>query len=229
GGQQQRVALARALASGPQVLLLDEPFSSLDAELRRELRRELRTFLTLAQVPVLLVTHDREDALALGDAVQVIDQGRCLAQGEPLQVLGQPGQGRVARLVGVENLLPLRVERRFPADGTMVCVGEGARQGLRLEVPLADCQEGEAVTVGLRASDVILAGEEPRHSSARNRLPGVVTRVESRPPGYEVVLECGGVPLCCRITGSSLAEMGIRPGQPLWAVFKASSCFLVQE
>jgi molybdate transport system ATP-binding protein len=229
GGQQQRVALARALASDPQVLLLDEPFSSLDAELRRALRRELRAFLSAARIPVVLVTHDREDALALGDAVQVIDGGRCLAQGEPLQVLGQPGQGRVARLVGVENLLPLRVERCFPADGTMVCVGEGARQGLRLEVPLADCQEGEQVTVGLRASDIILAGEEPRHTSARNRLPGVVARVEPRPPGYEVVLECGGVPLCCRITGSSLAEMGIRPGQPLWAVFKASSCFLVQE
>ncbi|MSQ05688.1 MAG: ABC transporter ATP-binding protein [Dehalococcoidia bacterium] len=229
GGQQQRVALARALASNPQALLLDEPFSSLDAELRRELRRELRNFLRAAHIPVVLVTHDREDALALGDMVQVIDGGRCLAQGEPLQVLGQPGQGRVARLVGVENLLPLRVERCNSADGTMVCVGEGAPQGLRLEVPLADCREGEQVTVGLRASDIILAGEEPRHTSARNRLQGVVTRVEPRPPGYEVVLDCGGVPLCCRITGSSLTEMGIRPGQTLWAVFKASSCFLVQE
>ena len=229
GGQQQRVALARALASNPQALLLDEPFSSLDAELRRELRREVRDFLRLARIPVVLVTHDREDALALGDMVQVIDGGRCLAQGEPLQVLGQPGQGRGARLVGGENLLPLRVERCNSADGTMVCVGEGARQGLRLEVPLADYREGDQVTVGLRASDIILAREEPHHTSARNRLPGVVARVDSRPPGYEVVLDCGGAPLCCRITGSSLTEMGIRPGQTLWAVFKASSCFLVQE
>ena len=98
-----------------------------------------------------------------------------------------------------------------------------------MEVPLADCREGELVTVGLRASDIILAGEEPRHSSARNRLPGVVVRVETRPPGHEVFLDCGGAILCCRITGSSLTEMGIRPGQPLWAVFKASSCFLVQD
>ena len=100
---------------------------------------------------------------------------------------------------------------------------------MRLEVPLADFSEGESVMVGLRASDIILAGEEPQHSSARNRLPGVVTKVEMRPPGYEVTLDCGGVALRCRITGTSLGDLGIAPGLALWAVFKASSCFLVGE
>ena len=230
GGQQQRAALARALAPNPAMLLLDEPFASLDAELRRTLRRELREMLAQSPVPVMLVTHDREEALALGDSVQVIDQGRSLVTGDPLEVLGQPGMGRVARLVGVENLFDLTVEQRNPRDGTMTCVG----QGLRLEVPLdAHIPGGEAaetgpdrVTVGIRASDIILAKEELTGSSARNRLRGLVVSVESRPPGYAVTLDCGQ-PLRCHITGASLEEMGIQTGQELWAVFKASSCFLV--
>ena len=232
GGEQQRVALARALATEPRMLLLDEPFASLDIELRRALWGELRSMLAASPTPVLMVTHDREEALALGDAIQVIDEGRVVGRGEPLEVLGQPGQGRVARLVGVENLLRLNVESRNSRDGTMVCVGEG----VRLEVPLEDPpstsgtphDDAGRITVGIRSSDIILASEEPKGSSARNRLRGTVASVELRPPGYEVTLDCG-FPLRCHVTGTSLAEMGIEPGLALWAVFKASSCFLVQE
>lgn len=237
GGQQQRVALARALGPKPAMLLLDEPFASLDSELRRNLRRELRVMLAQSPVPVMLVTHDREEALALGDSVQVINEGQTLATGEPLEILGQPGQGRVARLVGVENLFDLSVATRNPRDGTMTCVG----QGLQLEVPLDShvvgntMSEGEQdrVTVGIRASDIILAKEDLAGSSARNRLHGEVIAVESRPPGYAVSLSIGSGDnpqvLRCHITGGALDEMGIQAGQPLWAVFKASSCFLVEE
>ena len=232
GGQQQRVALARAVASRPAMLLLDEPFASLDSELRRTLRRELRSMLAQSPVPVMLVTHDREEALALGDSVQVINEGRTLVTGDPLGVLGQPGQGRVARLVGVENLFDLWVEERNPRDGTMICVGPG----FQLEVPLdshvtgSSSPEGgqDRVTVGIRASDIILANEDLAGSSARNRLPGQVISVESRPPGYAVTLDCGQ-PLRCHITGAALEEMSINTGQRLWAVFKASSCFLVDQ
>ena len=233
GGQQQRVALARALATRPDMLLLDEPFASLDSELRRAVRRELRSVLARTPVPVILVTHDREEALALGDSVQVIDAGLTVAQGAPLEALGQPGQARVARLVGVENLFRLRVDSRNPRDGTMTCHGEG----IRLEVPLDDAPPEDAVsddaasdsslTVGIRASDIILATSEPVGSSARNRLPGVVTLIEARPPGYTVTLDCGA-PLRCHVTGAALEEIGVREGQRLWAVFKASSCFLVE-
>ena len=244
GGQRQRVALARALAPGPDLLLLDEPFSSLDAELRRILRGELRAMLAERGIPVILVTHDREEALAIGDQVQVMDQGRDVARGMPVEVLGQPGQGRVARLVGVENLLELTVESRNPVDGTMVCAGGG----IRLEVPLDDLADkpvaasdvwaqesigqravsGDLVRVGIRAKDIILAENDPRGMSARNRIQGTVTAVEARPPGYTVTLDCG-LSLQCHITRASLAEMEFTLGRRLWAVFKASSCFLVQQ
>ena len=149
------------------------------------------------------------------------------------------GNGRVARLVGVENLLRLRVDSRHPQDGTMTCSGGG----LQLEAPLDNPalnlgdqaatrsqprEKAEEVTVGIRSSDIILASLELKGSSARNRLRGVVVSVEPRAPGYEVKLDCGMV-LRCQITGASLKEMGVAPGQTLWAVFKVSSCFLVQE
>ena len=226
GGQQQRTALARALAPSPDLLLLDEPFASLDMELRRELGAELRDTVGQLDVPAILVTHSREEALALGDRVQIIDAGRTVAEGPPLAVLEQPGQGRVARLVGVENLLEMRVSARRPQDGTMVCAA-GERM---LETPLADgCAVGDAVTVGIRASDIILASGPLPESSARNTWAGVVAGVELRPPGYEVALDCEGTLLRCHITGTSLEAMGIAQGRRLWAIFKASSCFLLSE
>ncbi len=228
GGQQQRAALARALAPEPALMLLDEPFNSLDVELRRTLRGELRETLQAAAIPAILVTHDIEEAVSMADQVQTIDGGRVGPAGNPLEVLGQPGQGRVARLVGVENLIPMRVASVQPQDGTMVCAQQGDEVP-RLEVPLSDVGPGDQVTVGIRASDIILADSEPRGSSARNRLPGVVSDVRLRPPGYQVTLNCGGLDLRCHITGTSLNEMGIEAGNNLWAVFKASSCFLVRD
>ncbi len=227
GGQQQRAALARALAPQPALMLLDEPFNSLDIELRRSLRSELRTRLREAGIPAIMVTHDIEEAISMADAVQVINEGKVETAGAPLEVLGQPGHGRVARLVGVENLLALVIASIHPQDGTMVCVDPSS--GLQLEVPLSDVKSGSRVTVGIRASDIILADTEPRGSSARNRLPGVVSGIELRPPGYQVTLACGAADLRCHITGTSLNEMGIGIGDDLWAVFKASSCFLVTD
>ena len=272
GGQRQRAALARALAPEPALLLLDEPFAALDMELRRALGAELRaairpqgvaptgvapTGIPATGVPAILVTHSREEALALGDTAQVIDGGRTVAVGPPLATLEQPGRGRVARLVGVENLLPMRVTARLPQDGTMVCVmagggsgndgnggnyggdggnygdsgrGDSGGGGRRLETPLADgCNVGDAVTVGIRASDIILASGPLPQSSARNTWAGVVAGVTLRSPGYEVELDCGGVILRCHITGASLEAMDIAPGRRLWAIFKASSCFLLSE
>ena len=224
GGQRQRAALARAMAPRPAVLLLDEPFSALDMELRRTVRGELRAVLKAARVPVVLVTHDREEALALGDAVQVMEQGRTIASGEPVRVLGHPPQARVARLVGVENLLRLAVRAVDTQAGVTVC----ERNGTSLEIPLVNARIGEEITVGIRADDIILASEEPRGLSARNRLPGRVASVEPWRAGYEVTLDCG-FPLRCHVTQGALRELGITPGKAVWAVVKASSCFVVGD
>jgi len=224
GGQQQRVAIARALAAEPRVLLLDEPFSALDVETRRQVRTEVRSILEDFQISVVLVTHDREDALSLGSKVAVIDAGKIVAEGEPVTVLGHPPRERVARLVGLENMLRLEVTSISPAEGVMRC----ERSGFVLDVPLSDAKPGDEVTVGLRADDVLLASAKPVGLSARNLLPGKVVSVQSQGPIYQVVLDCG-VTLISHVTRRAVEELGIKPGADSWAVIKTASCFILRE
>lgn len=106
GGQQQRVALARALVCRPRLLLLDEPLSALDAALREELRGELRRLLAACDIPVFLVTHDRTEALALGDELIVMSGGAVRQSGPMLEVFNRPADAEVAKIVGVETLQP---------------------------------------------------------------------------------------------------------------------------
>ncbi len=105
GGEQQRVALARALAAGPRVLLMDEPFSSIDMALRRELRLECLEVLRRAGVTTLIVTHEAEEALELSDQVYVLEQGRMVQVGSPEQVYFEPASARVASLFGEVNII----------------------------------------------------------------------------------------------------------------------------
>mgnify|MGYP000678055570 CR=1 FL=1 len=111
GGQAQRVALARALAPAPRVVLLDEPFSSLDTTLRASLRTEVRSILRTAGVTAVLVTHDQDEALSLGDRVGVMFDGRIVRHGAPRDVYVEPGSAEVASFVGDANRMP---------DGTLV-------------------------------------------------------------------------------------------------------------
>ncbi len=227
GGQRQRVALARALAPQPRVLLLDEPFAALDADLRRAVRREIRQILTESRVPIILVTHEAEEALALADRVLVIDDGRIVAEGDALTTLRQPAAPRIARLAGVENLLRLRVTELHPEDGTMTCETQGVPP-LPVQTPLADAHANDEVTIGIRSTDVIIANSEPQGLSARNVFAGVVTSITSRAPGYDVAIDCGGgFSLVSHVTRSAITHLGLAEQSPVWAVVKASSCFVL--
>ncbi len=105
GGQQQRIALARALAPQPQLLLLDEPFSNLDVNLRQQLRDEMRAILARAEITTVLVTHDQEEALSLADALAVLDQGRIVQYGTPDEVIRQPRTRFVAQFLALGHFL----------------------------------------------------------------------------------------------------------------------------
>jgi putative spermidine/putrescine transport system ATP-binding protein len=144
GGQQQRVALARALAIRPQVLLLDEPLSALDAKVRVQLRDEIRRIQIEVGTTTLFVTHDQEEALALADRVGVMRDGRLEQVGTPAEVYQRPATGFVADFVGLSNRLPGRVT----ADGVDVL-------GTRL--PLVDpsaAAPGHEVTALVRPESV---------------------------------------------------------------------------
>ncbi len=114
GGERQRVALARSLAPEPAVVLLDEPFSSLDATLRADLRREVELILREAGATALLVTHDQEEALALGDRLAVMRAGELMQVGRPEDVYARPAERWTAQFVGDVNVLS------GPADGSSV-------------------------------------------------------------------------------------------------------------
>lgn len=144
GGEQQRVSLARALSLDPAVLLLDEPFSNLDAALRTTVRAEVRAMLKAKAITAVFVTHDQEEALFLGDEVAVMMDGRLEQMGPPEDVFHRPKSRRVAEFIGQTTILPGEAE----ADGFMTPVGRLARpHGL---------VEGTAVEVAVRPDDLAL-------------------------------------------------------------------------
>lgn len=117
GGQQQRVALARALARDPQALLLDEPFSAVDQATRRKLQRELAQLRKRLKIPIVLVTHDLEEARALADRICILHRGQTLQEGPPSEILSRPKNALVARLVGLTNLFQGEVSGQRPEAG----------------------------------------------------------------------------------------------------------------
>ncbi len=219
GGQQQRVALARALAPRPRVLLLDEPLSALDAPTRDELRGELGRVLRGLDVPMLLVTHERLEALALGDRMVVLCDGRVRQAGSVPEVFSRPADRDVARIVGVESVLPARVlERR---DGLAVVEAEGLR--------LTALDPGQAETdvfVCVRAEDLLLHKGAALPSSARNRLSGRVLALTPEGPLVRVALDCGPT-LVALVTRHACEELALRVGDVVVALLKTTAIHLV--
>jgi len=220
GGQQQRVALARALVCRPRVLLLDEPLSALDATLREELRGELRRWLAGCEVPVFLVTHDRTEALALGDDLVVMREGKVLQRGPVLEVFNRPADADVARIVGVETLQPGRIESM--SEGlAMVSVGSA-----RL-VALAPSDAGREVVVCIRGEDVMLQqGAEGPAGSVRNRLTARVLAVRPGSPLVRIELDAG-FPLLAFVTRPACEDLDLREGMTVTALIKAPAVHLI--
>jgi molybdate transport system ATP-binding protein len=219
GGQQQRVALARALVRRPRLLLLDEPLSALDVPAREQLRRQLRRWLAELGMPALLVTHDRIEALALGDHVVVLDKGRVCQSGPVHEVFTKPIDLAVARIVGVDTVEPATVLR--VADG-LATVLIGPAQLVALAPGGAD---GE-VYVCIHAEDVVLDKGAPAQSSARNRLAGRILALDCEGPMVRVSLDCG-FPLKALVTNQACQDMGLREGEVVTALLKAPAVHLV--
>jgi molybdate transport system ATP-binding protein len=215
GGERQRVALARALARDPQVLLLDEPLSALDAHTKTTVRAELHELLSELEIPVLLVTHDFEDAAALADEVSVIVEGTIRQTGTPTQLVAEPADSFVASFTGA-NLLYGQAEpgrngstRVRLDDGTLVATADAAHGWVALAVYPWD------VTVGLT----------PPHDSALNVVHAPIRNIVEL--GNRVRLTVG--PVSAEITSESLRRLGLEPGRVVYASFKATGNRVVAE
>jgi len=217
GGQQQKVALARALAAGPALLLLDEPLSALDAASRARTRGELRRMLVAGGVPSIVVTHDRAEAIALGDSMAVMLDGRIRQTGCVREVFGKPVDAQVAECVGVENVLPARIVSRERGLITMETGG--------VQLQCIDSGETGPVFACIRAEDVALARGAGRTSSVRNHVTGCVAAITQEGPLARVELDCG-FRLVALITAQSAAEMNLQVGETASAVVKTTSVHL---
>ena len=224
GGERQRVALARALVTDPCILLLDEPLAALDAPTKSHIIADLRAWNHSHRIPILYVTHSREEVFALGERVLVLENGRIIAQGTPHEVMTAPSQETVAQLAGFENIFDGVVVAAHPARGTMSC--RLASSELILETPLVRADVGSKLRVGIPAGDILLATEKPVGLSARNVFQGMLKSMEQRDVIISAVVECG-VEFEVHLTLAARDSLHLGPGQPVWLVLKTHSCRLM--
>ncbi len=195
GGQQQRVALARAIAPRPSVLLLDEPFSNLDAALRVEVRSEIHQLLVGLGITTVFVTHDQDEAFVLGDRVAVLSEGHVVQLGTPAAIYNEPATRWLAGFVGDANFLA------GVADG-------GAVQTVLGELPLRHDRHGE-VEVLVRPEHLDIAADDAS-PSAEGTAHGVVELVEYVGHGTTYLVSVGDSPLRVRRPSAPLLQRGDR-------------------
>jgi molybdate transport system ATP-binding protein len=230
GGESQRVALARTLVTDPAVLLLDEPLAALDAPSKSKIIDDLRAWNQRHSIPILYVTHSREEVFALGERVVVLDHGHIVAQGTPHEVMNAPLQETVAQLAGFENVFDAVVEEVHPERGTMRCRLSGARENrsVLVETPLVRAQVGSVLRIGIRAGDILLATSVPQGLSARNVIGGTITAVEQRDVIVSTRVECG-LEMEVHLTLAARDSLGLERGREVWLVIKTHSCHLMQR
>ena len=224
GGERQRVALARSLVTDPCILLLDEPLAALDTATKSRILDDLRTWNEAHRIPILCVTHSREEVMALGERVIVLDRGRIVAQGSPHEVIGAPRQETVAQLAGFENIFDATVESAHEDRGTMTCRLKPS--DVLLETPLVRAEVGSSLRIGIRAGDILLATIRPEGLSARNLLPGKIISLARR----DVIIAARvdiGVEMEVHLTLAARDALGLAPGREVWLIVKTHSCHLM--
>ncbi|MEK7341941.1 MAG: ABC transporter ATP-binding protein, partial [Candidatus Binatota bacterium] len=216
GGQQQRVALARTLVVQPQLLLLDEPLSNLDAKLRAEMRLELLKLQRDLGITTLYVTHDQEEALALSTRIAVMESGRVVQEGEPREIYEQPREKFVADFVGKSNLF----------SGTVVRAGDGmieveTEEGLRIRAasptPTPAGGAGKEILLNIRpeAIELIAAGET---STRTNRISGKVAASAYQGSFVEYEIEAQGRPIKANVINPKEKRL-FRRGEEVSLIF----------
>ena len=219
GGQQQRVALARALARRPQALLLDEPFSAVDRATREKLYAEIIALRAHLNMPVVLVTHDVNEAQLLADRMVVIEGGRVLSQGTVAEVMGDATALRAMGIRELAAMLPATVAEHLPDGLTRLDAPSGP-----LFLPHVGGPPGTRVRVRIMAHEVIVARTRPEALSAQNILAGTVAQiVPGQGPAVMVHIAVGGHEIIARITRRAADQLALRPGDPVHAIVKSMS------
>ncbi len=223
GGQQQRVALARALVVEPQILLLDEPLSNLDANLREEMRFEIRRLHEEFGITTIYVTHDQGEAMVASDRIAVMNKGKIIQVGAPQEIFDRPRTRFVAEFIGKTNILPGRME-----DGNILRLADG----LRVNVARAgDARASGEAFVCIRPHNVVLTGEEPeaRALAARgfNLFCGIVQRRIYFGDAIDYMVDMTPYPVSLRAV--SPPSQAFDKGQKVFALARPDHCVVVTE
>ena len=214
GGQQQRVALARALAAQPSILLLDEPFSALDHLTRADLYMLLAELKRELNIPIILVTHNLEEARLLADKMAVMHQGRILQVGTPASVMQQPNQRQVATIVGMQNIFSSQV-LETSATGTRIRLGD---QALRLTIT----RPAETLSWCIPASAVTIAS-----ASSPSALHGQIERLARLGEDWQLAVSLPGMPELVHLRHRNAEHMHI--GQTLTLEFDMARAHVFQQ
>jgi molybdate transport system ATP-binding protein len=228
GGERQRVGLARALAPRPRLLLCDEPVSALDLDNRHAMVRRLRDVQRALAIPMLYVTHSVAEAVALGSRLFLLERGKIVAEGPPLDVLAaarQAGHGSIP-FEGVLNVFSARVEDHAPEqNATRLRLDDGPE----LIVGFLDRPAGSTLLVEIRADDILLARHPVAGLSARNQVSGTVERIVRRGPEAEAVIRTGGLTWIVSLVEPAVAQLELDPGSEVHMIIKARSCHVIDD
>ena len=211
GGQQQRVALARALAPKPDILLLDEPLSNLDASLRGEMRIEIRRLHDAFQYTSIYVTHDQVEAMTMADRIVIMNAGRIEQIGTPEDVYERPDSEFVARFIGGSNVFRVRQvgERSVDLNGRILDIGQGEFAGA-----------GKDMSFCVKTHDVeLLPAADEAEAAARNTLPGVVRSQAYLGSHREYIVDVGQ-----DILIAAPARLDLAPGSKVAVRFDPARC-----
>jgi molybdate transport system ATP-binding protein len=224
GGERQRVGLARTLAPRPRILLCDEPVSALDLPNRQTLIERLRAVQRSEGIPVLYVTHSVAEAVTLGTRLFLLDQGRILAEGPPLDVLGSSRGPSFNHLEDLRNTLLGRIDSQFPGQtATRIKLEDGPL----LIVPYLDGEPGMAVIVMVRSEDILLARGPISGLSAQNIIPGIVERVVQHGPEAETLVRSDRVIWIVSLVAPAVEQLTLSSGQLVYVIIKARSCHVL--
>ncbi len=217
GGEAQRVALARALVLKPRVLLLDEPLSALDPNVQDKVRGEIKKIHKRFGITIIHITHNREEAMILGDRIAVMGKGKIYQVGVPAEIFRRPASHFVAEFVGVQNILTGNIKKK----------GRIEIKGLTDGVIFTSSSMTGKAKLAIRPEDIIISPKKIT-TSARNVLRGKVISMVDKGTVMSVEVDAGQ-PITAYITRESLENLNITLGQHIYLVFKAQNVHLFQQ